>query len=306
MATPADLNAIEVEDDLADFFGATEFNDRGSYFEDSNKRWGTHGLQGQQSAVKSRLRVLDKIIKELDRVQRIRSMIAEESSEKHLVDCLEASRKAWKKSEEYKDGIERGLVNRWSKRPKLDLNPDPEALKELRSALQKKTQGQPSSDHGIRPPPSGHSRELPQRFQRRRSSTRVPLSQKSPTPLRTTNAANKIAYDADEDFNAYLIQYKKSTGDNFEPLDVTSPIPNKSISGSFPDQRILIRDLLGEIEIQQPNESRHRANIEHQKRITLPVGNLLKDSDPVSNKIRYFHFPANNMAVSRYTVLLIM
>ena len=306
MTTSGDSNATEVEDDLAHFFGATEFNDRGSYFEDTNKRWDTHGLQGQQPTIENRLRVLDKIIKELDRVQRIRSMIAEESSENHLVTCLEKSRKAWKDCEEYKAGIEGGLVNQWSKRQRLDVNPDPEFLKALRRTLQKATQGQNSFDQGLRPPPSGHSRQLPEWFQRRRASTQVLRSQKSLAHLATTNEANKIAYDADEDFNAYLIQYRKSTGENFEPSDVVSRMPNRSISGSFPDQRILIRDLLGEIEIQQPDESQHRATIEHGKKISLPVGNLLKDPDPAANKIRYFHFPANNMAVSRYIQYLLI
>ncbi|KAK8062926.1 hypothetical protein PG997_015023 [Apiospora hydei] len=314
MATLRGLNSTEVEDDLADFLGTTEFNDRGSYFQESNPRWGTHGKSSQQATADDRLRVLNKIIKELERVERIRGAISKEPSERHLVECLEKSRQSWVDSEEYKEGIGRGLVNDWSGRKRHDTSPDLKFLKEVRSDLQRATHSEPTSEVGFTHVFPPRSLELPRRIQRRPSATRVPRSQKSPTRLPTTNERSEkaetakpveIEYDADEDFNAYLIQYEKpSDNPNFEPSQMKSLEPKTRIAGSFPDQRIPIRHLLGEIEIKQPGENHQRATVEHRNKPSLPAGNLLKDPTPAANKIRYFHFPANNMAWAERAIAL--
>ncbi|KAK8001125.1 hypothetical protein PG991_013347 [Apiospora marii] len=303
MATLGDLNATQVEDELAHFLGATEFNDRSSYFEESNPRWSTPKQHAQQTTADDRLRVLNKIIKELERVQRIRSAIAKEPSESHLVNRLKESRQAWKDSAEYNEGIREGLVNRWSEREKHETNPDLAVLKEVRISLQKTTQNESTSEFGFTHASPERSLELPGLYRRRPSATRVSQQQKSPTRLPKTNEANKtidspdpieIDYDADEDFNAYLIQYEKPS-DTFVSSQVTSLKPNTTITGSFPDQRMPIRHLLGEIDIKQPDEDHHRATVSRRNDQTLSAGNLLKDPDPAANKIRYFHFPANNM-----------
>ncbi|KAK7959152.1 Magnesium transport protein CorA- transmembrane region, partial [Apiospora aurea] len=314
MATLRGLTSTEVEDDLADFFGTTEFNDRGCYFKESNPRWGTHEGSSQQATADNRLRVLNKIIKELERVERIRRAISKEPSERHLVECLEKSRQSWVGSEEYKEGIGKGLVNDWSGRKRHDTSPDLKFLEEVRSDLQRVTNSEPTFEVGFTHAFPPRSLELPRRIQRRPSETRVSRSQKSPTRLPTANERDEkaatakpveIEYDADEDFNAYLIQYERpSDNPNFEPSQMKALETKTRIAGSFPDQRIPIRHLLGEIEIKQPDENHQRATVEHRNKPSLPAGNLLKDPTPAANKIRYFHFPANNMAWAERAIAL--
>ncbi|KAK7993898.1 hypothetical protein PG989_007279 [Apiospora arundinis] len=318
-----DFDEAKIEDDLAHFFGSTRFNDRASYFGDSNTRWNTNGKNDQQATADDRLQVLNKIIKQLERVEKIRSMISKERSEAHLIERLEESRQAWYNSEEYKEGIgdrfqEGGLVNEWRKSQnskedkvetdKFETSPSLEVLKELRSGLEKASQSQTdsTSDHTHSPPES--SRELPSRHelstrvQRQPSSTRVSRSRKGtkhlPPKKDTTEKINvtkvaeepkgtratKIAYDPDEDFNAYLIQYGKSAG-KVEPSQVKSLSSDTRVTGNFPDQRIPIRHLLGEIEIREPTEKRPRATVHHGNKPTLPAGNLLKGSESVASKI---------------------
>ncbi|KAK6858117.1 Magnesium transport protein CorA- transmembrane region [Apiospora arundinis] len=318
-----DFDEAKIEDDLAHFFGSTRFNDRASYFGDSNTRWNTNGKNDQQATADDRLQVLNKIIKQLERVEKIRSMIAKERSEAHLIERLEESRQAWYNSEEYKEGIgdrfqEGGLVNEWRKSQnskedkvetdKFETSPSLEVLKELRSGLEKASQSQTdsTSDHTHSPPES--SRELPSRHelstrvQRQPSSTRVSRSRKGtkhlPPKKDTTEKINvtkvaeepkgtratKIAYDPDEDFNAYLIQYGKSAG-KVEPSQVKSLSSDTRVTGNFPDQRIPIRHLLGEIKIREPTEKRPRATVHHGNKPTLPAGNLLKGSESVASKI---------------------
>ncbi|KAK8096940.1 hypothetical protein PG999_012884 [Apiospora kogelbergensis] len=320
--TTQDFETTEVEDDLYHFFGTTEFNARAAYFEESNSRWSIPEHDSQQSSVDSRLRVLNKIIKELERVERTRSMIEKESSENHLVKCLEKSRQAWHNSEEYRDGIgvssqKGGLVNKWSKRDKFDASPRLEFLKKLRDDL-----GRTNSTVGHTNSHPELSRQLPSRPQRRLSANRVSRSHKRSKHLPATKETNekagktepnRIAYDPDEDFNAYLIQYEKST-DKFESSQVKSLKPNISIAGNFPDQRVPIRHILGENEVQVPTGNQLRGTVSYRKEPSLPVGNLLKDHEhvgnppkepkPIASKIRYFHFPANNMAWAERAIAL--
>ncbi|KAK7994992.1 hypothetical protein PG990_013765 [Apiospora arundinis] len=334
-----DFDEAKIEDDLTHFFGFTKFNDRASYFEESNARWNANGKNDQQATADDRLQVLNKIIKQLERVEKIRAMIAKESSEAHLVKHLNESRQAWYNSEEYKDGIgdrfrEGGLVNEWRKSQnaerdkdttnnvetdKFETTPSLEVLKGLRRGLEKDTQSQPAStlDHAHSTPE--RSRELPtrhelsSRVQRQPSATRLsrlrkgtmnlpPLREKAveinatkPVEIAKDTKMTEIDYDPDEDFNAYLIQYEKSA-DKVEPSQVKSLSSDTRVTGNFPDQRIPIRHLLGEIEIRDPTEKRPRATVHHGSKPTLPAGNLLKGSESVASKIRYFHFPANNMA----------
>ncbi|KAK8036167.1 hypothetical protein PG993_008781 [Apiospora rasikravindrae] len=305
MATSEEINPSENVDELGHFLGVLEFNDRISYFEDSNLRG---GARQQQVVVESRLRVLNKVIKELKRAKEIRDLIGKERNESHLVKRLVESRSAWEKSDEYQAGIKGGLVNSWSKRGKHNTNPDVEELVQVRTRLQTAIQGRPTPNPGVTPPErsserssgrsSGRSRELPRWIRRRSSATRLSQAQNSQTHLPTMNEneateTTEINYDADEDFNAYLIQYKKSDN-NVEPSQVES-----LKSTSFPDQRLPIRQLLGEIKVERPNESDRTGTVDHAKKADLfPAHNLLKGLDH-ANKIRYFHFPANNMVVSK-------
>ncbi|KAK8137001.1 hypothetical protein PG984_004941 [Apiospora sp. TS-2023a] len=306
MATHEYPSTTEADDDLGHFLGTLEFNDRHDYFKDSNTRRGAHQQNAPQVARDSRIRALDKIIKELGRAEKIRDMIANESSESHLVTCLRKSCDAWKGSEEYKLGIGQpdqkgGLVNEWSKRDKFDTSPSLDFLRTLRHSLEENSQDQAPSDRGLNPTPQGHSRELPKRIQRRPSSSRVPQPRKSLNPLPKTNEVKEIAYDADEDFNSYLIQYTKS--DNvIKPSQVESL--NTRIAGTFPDQRLPVRQLLGGINVEHSSGRQQRETSGHRDKPYLPASNLLKDPGQSPPMIRYFHFPANNMAwVEAHTLL---
>ncbi|KAK8046090.1 ankyrin repeat protein [Apiospora saccharicola] len=298
MATHEYPSRTEADDDLGHFLGTLQFSDRHDYFKDPNARQGAHEQSATQVARDSRIRALDKIIKELERAERIREMIANESSESHLVTCLRKSCDAWKGSEEYKLGIGKpdqkgGLVNEWSKRDKFDTSPSLDSLRTLRHSLEGNSQSQSSSDRGLNPTPQGHSRELPKRIQRQRSSSRVLQTRKSLNTLPKTNEAKEIAYDADEDFNSYLIQYIKF--DNVVmPWQVESL--NTRIAGTFPDQRLPVRQLLGGINVEQPSGRQQRETSDHRNKSYLPASNLLNDTGQIRPMVRYFHFPANNMA----------
>lgn len=81
-------------------------------------------------------------------------------------------------------------------------------------------------------------------------------------------------YHPDKDFNAYAICFADGKGYSIE---------GQQCSGEFPHQKILVDNLL------QHDDSPLR----------------IKGSEPASPRtVRYFHFPSNNMKVSRFLLLV--
>lgn len=131
-----DCHDENIKDHLLHFLGCIEISERHSFLNDpeyklwkqETKHWITklqhvenrdkkltdaeieHEARNTSKAKRETWR--DDCLSELRRIDFLRFKLKGDQQEKHLVDCVENSRNAWRESEEFKDNIHR--VNAWS------------------------------------------------------------------------------------------------------------------------------------------------------------------------------------------------
>lgn len=125
----------DIRDELAHYIGCIEISERTSFFTDDNPLWNkqidhqVNTLGRTREAARTNVQRKKELWEgncksELRRIRFLRKTLKEDRDDRHLVKCVKESRRLWKSSKEYKDGID--LVQSWRNRPHGHRNPQDE------------------------------------------------------------------------------------------------------------------------------------------------------------------------------------
>lgn len=128
--------------------------------------------------------------------------------------------------------------------------------------------------------------ELVQRW--RREKLHKPVLDRDETAVTVT--IRQMSYDPEKDVNVPVIQFETK-----DHIFQSAEEDDARIWGSFPDQKTTVDYLLEMEEIDRTGKSQGLENEESRKKKLLYKGRN-------SERIRYFHFPSNNMAVCVFSI----
>lgn len=306
----AEPHESATRDHLQHFFGCLEFRERRNFFSHENPIWRSDPEPVVQpetgiSTPNKRWDSFQACLDQLRRIEYLRKAVRRDKEKDNDLDSnITQSKSAWKKTAEYKAGIaaikkwkdsseyktKKHSARNWEFQSDID-KPSPTAaeLQLLSSTLF------PSMKGGVVTSKDSEIRAS-------RSTINIATANGSNTETKD-HAATKAGgatdtseeYDPEKDLNAYIVQFEADDNHSYHRTEEMAT-NIRSLKGHFPDQRVSVATLLGETP-KGDNDTMESA------RKTVKYGdpevNFLDNArDESCQRIRWFHLPANNMAVS--------
>ncbi|KAI1851240.1 hypothetical protein JX266_003315 [Neoarthrinium moseri] len=228
-----------IKDDLLHYLGCLEFSEREHFFNDSNLVWveqAKHQLKPNTSdtTAKEHAKAIKDVWKkncdkELSRIIFLRDTLAEDNSERHLVEKVNESATAWRKSRVFRENIDR--VRQWRHE-------------------------------------QGKKNQVVQQYPETRDR----------------------GYVLQKDVSVPIIQFENGRGVDEKDLDGSGKPRADRVWGTFPNQKTKVDALFSKCEADTSIDEGLDDNLLHRRRHT--------------GRIRYYHFPSNNMSWAEPAILV--
>jgi hypothetical protein len=311
----AEPHEAAIRDYLQHFLGCLEFRERKDFFSPRNPIWkeDTQSTIQPEAGTTTRSRKLDTFQACLDQLRRIEYLrkAMDRDDERILVQKLGESKAAWEDSKDYQTGL--FAIEKWKETAEYLNNRDRcRPVNTWGRRLDAKAQSPAAADldtlfseffPGVS---RGSETSNNSEIQASRSTANIPTMNGSNIETHdhyTTRGGGATGpleeYDPEKDLNAYMVQFEEDENHSYQKTE-EKETNSRSLRGHFPDQRMSVTTLLGEtLKGEHGTRESARKTVRYEKPEVNYLGN---DRDDGQQRIRWFHLPANNMAVSIETI----